>query len=141
MAQSGTCFTRRSLGRTILAYLLAGMVMMSSPVSPSSIRALLDDAMRANPEGEDSLPIDPESPEEETSSDEDGLQALAPRRLTRLCARHGCRSSKLLLPWSVLAASRPFATFLLRAETGEHFAGHFLAEGKFLRLWFQSQTC
>ena len=97
--------------------------------------------MRVPSEGQDSLPDDTELPEGETLPGEFGLLAPAQRRSPLLSAADGLLAPRLLWPWTVLAASRPFSAFLSRFDTGVGRAGHFLAEGRALRLWFQSQTC
>ena len=114
---------------------------MSSLPAPAFMRAAFGDAMRVPSEGQDPLPDDTESPEDETSSGDFGLPAPARRRSSLLSAPDGFRAPRLLWPWTVLAASRPRPWWLIRFDTGVGRAGHFLAEGRALRVWFQSQTC
>jgi hypothetical protein len=141
MARLRPILTRCSAAQAVLFCLLAGLVLTSSLPAPAFLRAALGDAMRVPSEGEDSLPDDTELPEGETSSGEFGLQTPAQRRSQRLYSPNDLRASRLLWPWTVLTASRPFSALLSRFGTGVSCAGHFLAEGRGLRLWFQSQTC
>ena len=135
----GSIFTRCS-AQAVLSWLLAGLVLTASLTVPASLRAA-GDATKVPEEGRDFLPDDTESPEGEPSSDELGLQATAQRRPRLLSAPNGIRASRPLWPWTVLAASRPRPWWLIRFDTGMGRAGHFLADGRALRLWFQSQTC
>ena len=141
MARLGPILTRCSAAQAVLSCLLAGLVLTSSLPAPAFLRAAFDDAMGVPSEGQDSLPDDTELPEGETSSGEFGLQTPVQRRSQRLSVPNGIRASRLLWSWMVLTSSRPFSSFLSRFDTGVGRAGHFLAEGRALRLWFQSQTC
>ena len=142
MARLGPILTRCSAAQAVLSCLLAGLVLTSSLPAPAFLRAAFDDGMKVPSEGQDSLPDDDtESPEGETSSGEFGLQTPVQRRSQRLSVPNGIRASRLLWPWTVLTASRRFSAFPIRFDTGVGRAGHFLAEGRALRLWFQSQTC
>jgi hypothetical protein len=141
MARLRPILTRCSAAQAVLFCLLAGLVLTSSLPAPAFLRAAFGGAMRVPSEGQDSLPDDTELPEGETSSGEFGLQTPVQRRSQRLSAPNGIRASRLLWPWTVLTASRPFSAFLSRFDTGVGCAGHFLAEGRVLRLWLQSQTC
>jgi hypothetical protein len=141
MARLGLNSNRWSAVRAVLSCLLAGSVLTMSLLAPAFLRAAFDDAMRVSSEGQDSLPDDTELPAGETFSGEFVFQAPAPRRSSLLSAPDGFRASRLLWPWTVLAASRPSFAFLSRFDTGVDRTGHFLAEGRALRLWFQSQTC
>ena len=138
MARLRPILTRCSAAQAVLFCLLAGLVLTSSLPAPAFLRAALGDAMRVPSEGQDSLPDDTELPEGETSSGEFGLQTPAQRRSQRLYPPNDFRASRLLWPWTVLAASRPRPWWLIRFDTGMGRAGHFLAEGRALRLWFQS---
>jgi hypothetical protein len=141
MARLRPILTRCSAAQAVLSCLLAGLVLTSSLPAPAFPRATFVDAMTGPSEGQDSLPDDTESPEDEPSSGEVGLQTPVQRRSRRLSAPNGIRASRLLWPWTVLAASRPRPWWLTWFVTGLGRAGHFLAEGRALRLWFQSQTC
>lgn len=137
----GPILTRCSAAQAVRSCLLAGLVLMSSLPAPAFMRAAFGDAMRVPSEGQDPLPDDTESPEDETSSGDFGLPAPARRRSSLLSAPDGFRAPRLLWPWTVLAASQPRPWWLIRFDTGVGRAGHFLAEGRALRVWFQSQTC
>jgi hypothetical protein len=141
MARLRPILTRFSAAPAGLFCLLAGLVLTSSLPAPAVLRAALGNAMRVPSEGQDSLPDDTELPEGENSSGEFGLQTPAQRRSHRLSSPHGLRASRLIWPWTVLTAFRPFSALRSRLDTGASCAGHFLAEGRILRLWFQSQTC
>ena len=133
--------TRCSAAQAALCCLLAGWVLTSSVPAPAFLRAAFGDAMRVPSEGQDPLPDDTGSPEGESPSDELGPQATVQPRSQRLLAPNGIRAPRRFWPWTVLTASRPFSAFLIRFATGVGRAGHFLAEGRSLRFWFQSQTC
>jgi hypothetical protein len=141
MAQLRLILTRCSAAQAVLFCLLAGLVLTSSLPAPAILRAALGDAMRISSEGQDSLPDDTDSPEGEDSSGEFGIQTPAQRRSQRLSYPHGLRTSRLLWPCTVLTAFRPHPALRSRVDIGASCAGHFLAEGRTLRLWFQSQTC
>jgi hypothetical protein len=131
----------RCSAQAALSYLLAGLVLTASLPVPASLRAAYDGTIRVPEEAQDFLPDDTESPEGEPSSGEFGVQVTAQRRSPRLSAANGIHTSRLLWPLSVLAACLPRPWWLIRFDTGVSRAGHFLAEGRALRLWFQSQTC
>jgi hypothetical protein len=141
MMRLGRILPHCAVIQAVLRCLVAGLVLTSSLPAPASLRAACGDAMSAPPKGQDPLPDDSESPEGETPSDDFGLQAPMPRRSQRLSTCHGIRASKLLWPWTILTASLPLSALLGRFDSGVGCAGHFLADGRALRLWFQSQTC
>jgi hypothetical protein len=142
MVRLGRILPRCAVVQAVLCCLLAGLVLTSGLPAPASLRAAFGDTMSAPSEGQDPLPDDTELPGGETPSDDEfGLQAPLRRRSQRLSAGHGIRTSKLLWSWTVLTVSRPLSAFLSRYNTGVGCAGHFLADGRALRLWFQSQTC
>ena len=141
MARLRPILTRCAEAQAVLFCLLAGLVLTSNLPASVFVCATFGYAMRVSSEGQDPLPNNTESPEGETSPDELGIQASARQRPSRLSARDGFRAPRLCWPWTVLAASRPFSAFLSWFDTGVGCAGHFLAEGRALRLWFQSQTC
>src|SRR5262249_53221408 len=138
MARLKTILTRCSAAPAVLSCLLAGLVLTSNLPAPVFVRAAFGYAVSVSWEGQDSPRTDREneSPEGETAPDELGILTPARRRPSLLSARNGFRAPGLYWSWTVLAASRPFSAFLSGFDPG---AGHFLAEGRALRLWFQSQ--
>jgi hypothetical protein len=141
MARLRPTLTRCSAARAVLYCLLAGLVLTTSLPGPAFLCAAFGDAMKLPSEGQDSLPDDTELPEDETSSDEVGTLPPARRRSPLHSTSVDLLASRLLWPWTVLAASRPRPWWLIWLGTGVDRAGHFLAEGRALRIWFQSQTC
>jgi hypothetical protein len=132
---------RCSAARSVLSCLLAGFILTSTLPSSAFLRAALGEAMGVASESEDSLPNDTEMPEGENSSDEFGFEATTLPRAQFPCGRSGTRASRIHLPSTVLAASQPRPWWLIRFDARMGHAGHFLAEGRALRLWVQSQTC
>ena len=61
----GPILTRCSAAQAVRSCLLAGLVLMSSLPAPAFMRAAFGDAMRVPSEGQDPLPDDTESPEDE----------------------------------------------------------------------------
>ena len=141
MARLRPILTRCSAAQAVLSCLLAGLVVTSCLPARAFVHAAFRDATSVPSEGQDPLPNNTDSPEGETYSGEFGLPAPARRRSSLLSAAEGFRAPRLYWPWTVLAASRPFSAFLIRFDTGVGRAGHFLAKGRALRLWFQSLTC
>ena len=141
MVRLGPILTRCSAAPAVVSCLLAGLVLTSNLPAPVFVRAAFGYAMRDSSEGQDPPRTDSESPEGETSPDELGILTPARRRPSLLSTRNGFRAPRLCRSRAVLAASRPFSAFLSRLDTGVSRGGHFLAEGRALRLWFQSQTC
>ena len=134
-------FLNRCNSHVVQTYLLAGLLLMISLPVPDSLRVFYGDDMKVPAESRDSLPDDAEPPEGEPASDEFGLHVPGQRRSRLHCVSNGVRSSRPLLPWTILAAFGHRPWWLIRFDTGEGCAGHFLAEGRALRLWVQSQTC
>jgi hypothetical protein len=141
MARLKTILTRCSEAPTALFCLVAGLVLTLNLPAPVFVRGALGYVMRLPSEGPDAPWNDAETPEGETSSDELGILTPARRRPSRLSARDGLRAARHCSSWAVLAASPPFSAFPSWFDTGARRTGHFLAEGRTLRLWFQSQTC
>ena len=125
----------------VLRCLLAGFVFVSSFPSPAILCAAFGEVMRLPSEGEDSLPDDLESPERESSSGDEGLQAPPRRRSPIVPAAHRILASRIFLPWTVVAASRSRPSWLRGMESRAGRAGHFLAEGRALRLYCRSLIC
>jgi hypothetical protein len=132
---------KRCSSQRVQTYLLAGLVLTMSLPAQDFPRAACCDNMKVPAESRDSLPDDTEPLEGESSFDEIGLRESAQRRSRLLCAPNGIRTSRLLWPWTLLATFQPRPWWLIRFETGESCTGHFVAEGRALRLWVQSQTC
>jgi hypothetical protein len=105
------------------------------------LRAACCDSLRAVSEGQDSQRDDSELPERENSSDDVGLEATAQQRVQLRYASNRARASKIHLPSTVFSASQSRPWWLIRYEPAAGPTGHFLAEGRSLRLWVQSQTC
>ena len=141
MVRLGRILPRCAAIQAVLRCLIAGLVLMSGLPAPASLGAAFGEAMGSPSKRQDPLSDDTESPEGETPSDDFGLQAPMPRRSQRLSACHGIRASRLPWTWTILTASRPLTALLGRFDAGVGRAGHFLADGRALRLWFQSQTC
>ena len=131
----------RCSAQVVQTYLLAGLLLTMSFPAPDCMRAASVDELQVPGESRDSLPDDTEPPEGESSSDEFGLRVTVQRRSRLLSAPNGIRTSRLLWPWTLLATFRPRPWWLIRFETREGYTGHFVAEGRALRLWVQSQTC
>jgi hypothetical protein len=141
MARLSPNSSRCSAARAALLCLLAGSVVTASLPESALLRVACSDTARVPSECQDPLPDDTELPEGETSTGDFELLVPAQRRLSLLPARDGSCTPKLLWPWTVLSASRPRPWWLIRFDTGVDRVGHFLAEGRALRLWFQSQVC
>jgi hypothetical protein len=127
--------------RAVLFCLLPGLVLTTSLPAPASLCAAFGDTIIVTWDGQDPFQDDTELPDSETSFDDFWLPANARRRSSLPCAPDGFRASRFLWPLGVRDASRPCALWLTRFDPGYGHAGHFLADGRTLRLWFQSQTC
>jgi hypothetical protein len=136
MARNRSISTRYWAIQVALAYIVAGLVLTSSFPAPA-----FANAMKVSSEGEEPLQDDTELPEGETFSGESGLPAPARRRLSLLSVPNLFRVPVFLWLLTVLAVSRPGLWWLSRLRIGLGCSGHFLSEGRALRLWFQSQTC
>jgi hypothetical protein len=141
MVRLSVISSRRAAAQAVLLCLLAGSVATTSIPAPASLRAAYGDAMGVPSECQDPLSDDTELPDCETSTGDLGLPVPAQRRSSPPSARDGFRTPTVLWPWTVLSASRPRPWWLIRFDTGVNRVGHFLAEGRALLFWFQSQSC
>jgi hypothetical protein len=130
-----------SLNRAVLFSVLPGLILTMSLPAPASLHEVFGGAVTVACEGRDPLQDDSELPDGETSLDDFWLPTNARRRSTLLSAPDGFRTPRLLWPSTVLDESRACRLWLTRVDAGHGHAGHFLADGRALRLWLLSQTC
>ena len=127
--------------RAVLFCLLPGLVLTTSLPAPASLYAAIGDATSVRLDCQDPLQDDTELPDSETSFDDFWLPANARRRSSLFATPDGFRASRFLWPLRVPDSSRPCRLWLTRFDTSYGHTGHFLADGRALRLWFESQTC
>ncbi len=133
---------RRPASQAVLFWLLAGLggLAMSFP-APTFLRAAFCDAPGVPSEDQDPLPGDRDLPEGESCSDDVGLPAPARRRLSPLSGPDRCNAPRVFWAWTVLSGAQPRPWWLIRFDSGSDRPGHFLAAGRALLCWFQSQVC
>jgi hypothetical protein len=130
-----------SLTRAILFSVLPGLILTMSLPAPASLHEVFGGAITAACDGQGPLRDDSELPDGETSLDDFWLPTNARRRSTLVGAPNGVRTQSPFGPSTVLDETRACRLWLTRVDAGDGHDGHFLADGRALRLWFQSQTC